>query len=101
MHRTDLPVVSHSIRSFMLSSARFRCLFAGKGIQRVSSALLNIYSSGNSATRDGVEYAMRSFYRIHQDSSVHHTCLTIQEQPKGMPTGDETEEGNKRKQGER
>ncbi|WWC68739.1 uncharacterized protein I206_102673 [Kwoniella pini CBS 10737] len=75
----DLLVTAHGMRVFMLCSARFRRLFATTGFSTIMRSIYDTYNGGNSATRDCIEYASRSFYRIHQDSFVYQTCVVISE----------------------
>ena len=77
--RQDLLVVAHSMRVFMLCSARFRRVYASVGFQSTMGSIYDTYSSENPAIKDCIEYAMRSFYRIHGDSFVHLACVTISE----------------------
>jgi hypothetical protein len=77
--REDLLVVSHSMRVFMLCSARFRRVYASVGFQSTMGSIYDTYGSANPAIKDCIEYAMRSFYRIHGDSFVHLACVTISE----------------------
>ena len=78
---TDLVVVSHALRVFMLCSARFRRLFASMGFATILPAVYEIYAAeyANTTIRDGVEYAARSLYRIHQDAFVYQACVVISE----------------------
>jgi hypothetical protein len=77
----DIMVATHSMRVYMLCSARFRRLFTSMGFATVMKPVYEVYSIGctqdNSALRDCVEYASRSFYRIHQDGFVFQTCVVI------------------------
>ncbi|OCF58018.1 hypothetical protein L486_04045 [Kwoniella mangroviensis CBS 10435] len=75
----DLLVASHAMRVFMLCSARFRRLFASMGFSTIMRSVYDTYSGGSSALKDCIEYASRSFYRIHQDSFVYQTCVVISE----------------------
>jgi hypothetical protein len=77
--RQDSLVVAHSMRVLMLCSARFRRVYASVGFQSTMGAVFETHGSENEAIRDCVEYAMRSFYRIHGDSFVHLACVTISE----------------------
>jgi hypothetical protein len=79
--RDDLLVVAHAMRVFMLCSARFRRVYASVGFQSTMGAIFETYSSDNPAIKDCIEYAMRSFYRIHGVSFVHLACVTISESP--------------------
>ncbi|KAI9632510.1 uncharacterized protein MKK02DRAFT_20208 [Dioszegia hungarica] len=76
-HESDLLVVTLAVRLFMLCASRFRRLFAVMGFQTIVPALFETYVGGDTAMRDCIEYAMRSFYRIHQDSFVYQACLAI------------------------
>lgn len=78
-HHHDLLVVSHAMRVYMLCSARFRRVYASVGFNTTTPAIYLAYASGNEAIQDSIEYAMRSFYRIHSDSFVHHACISISE----------------------
>ncbi|KAK8861503.1 hypothetical protein IAR55_002324 [Kwoniella newhampshirensis] len=73
----DLLVTAHAMRVFMLCSARFRRLFTSMGFATIMRSVYETYASGNPAARDCIEYAGRSFYRIHQDSFVYQTCIVI------------------------
>jgi hypothetical protein len=84
--RQDLLVVAHSMRVFMLCSARFRRVYASVGFQSTMGAIFETYSGGNPAISDCIEYAMRSFYRIHGDSFVHLACVSISESSADPPT---------------
>ncbi|WVW80039.1 hypothetical protein I302_102012 [Kwoniella bestiolae CBS 10118] len=75
----DLLVAAHAMRVFMLCSARFRRLFATMGFSTIMRSVYDTYSGGSSALKDCIEYASRSFYRIHQDSFVYQTCVVISE----------------------
>jgi hypothetical protein len=75
----DLTIAAQSMRVFMLCSARFRRVYASVGVQSTMGATFDTYIQGNDATKDCIEYAMRSFYRIHGDSLVHLACVTISE----------------------
>ena len=77
--REDLLVVAHAMRVFMLCSARFRRVYASVGFQSTMGAIFETYSADNAAIKDCIEYAMRSFNRIHGDSFVHLACVTISE----------------------
>ncbi|KAK4687249.1 hypothetical protein P7C73_g2860, partial [Tremellales sp. Uapishka_1] len=77
--RKDLLVSTHAIKVFMLCSARFRRLFTTMGFQTAMGPIYEVYSKGDKALRDCIEYAGRSFYRIHQDSYVYQTCAVIAE----------------------
>lgn len=78
-HHDDLLVVAHSMRVFMLCSARFRRVYASVGFQTTMASVHTAYANGSDAIKDCVEYSMRSFYRIHSDSFVHQACVTISE----------------------
>ncbi|EIW66822.1 hypothetical protein TREMEDRAFT_70063 [Tremella mesenterica DSM 1558] len=78
-HPTDLPIISQAMRVFMLCSARFRRVFASVGFNTIMRPLYEVYAVGSSTIRDCIEYAMRSFYRIHQDTLVYQTCVTLSE----------------------
>ncbi|WWD16588.1 hypothetical protein CI109_101016 [Kwoniella shandongensis] len=75
----DLLVTVHAMRVFMLCSARFRRLFTSMGFPTIMRPVYETYAAGNAATRDCIEYAAKSFYRIHQDSFVYQTCIVISE----------------------
>ena len=76
---TDVLVASHAIHVFMLCAARFRRVFASMGFSTIMRSVYEVYANGNSAVQDCVEYAARSFYRIHADSFVYQTCVVIAE----------------------
>lgn len=78
-HSNDVLVVAHTMRIFMLCSARFRRVFASVGLTTILRPVYETYAAGHSAIRDCVEYAMRSFHRIHQDTLVYQACVTISE----------------------
>ncbi|WWC60191.1 uncharacterized protein I303_102756 [Kwoniella dejecticola CBS 10117] len=82
----DLLVTAHAMRVFMLCSARFRRLFATMGLSTIMRPIYDTYNGGNAATRDCIEYASRSFYRIHQDSFVYQACVVISEGEYCAPT---------------
>lgn len=80
---TDVLVTSHALRVLILCSARFRRLFASMGFSTVLRSIFDVYAKARSHTaiRDGIEYACRSFYRIHQDPFVYQACLAVSEAP--------------------
>lgn len=49
------------------------------GFGTIMAAVFRTYAYGNAAVRDCIEYAARSFYRIHQDTFVYQTFITISE----------------------
>ncbi|WRT65602.1 uncharacterized protein IL334_002547 [Kwoniella shivajii] len=75
----DILVAAHAMRVFMLCAARFRRLFTSMGFSTIMRPVYDTYAGGNTALRDCIEYASRGFYRIHQDSFVHQTCVVISE----------------------
>ena len=77
----DLAVASHAMRVFILCSARFRRPFASMGFSTAMWSIYQVYAQAgsNNALRDCIEYAIRSFYRIHQDAFVYQTCVVIAE----------------------
>ena len=75
----DILVTVHAMRVFTLCSARFRRLFASMGFNTVMPAVCETYKDGSPAIRDCIEFAVRSFYRIHQDTFVYQTCVVIAE----------------------
>ncbi|WWC87775.1 uncharacterized protein L201_002667 [Kwoniella dendrophila CBS 6074] len=75
----DLLITAYAMRVFMLCSARFRRLFATMGFSTIMRSVYDTYAGGNSALNDCIEYASRSFYRIHRDSFVYQTCVVISE----------------------
>ena len=78
-HHHDLLVVAHAMRVYMLCSARFRRVYASVGFNTTIGAIYLAYATGSEAIKDSIEYAMRSFYRIHSDSFVHHASITMSE----------------------
>ncbi|ODN76707.1 hypothetical protein L202_05340 [Cryptococcus amylolentus CBS 6039] len=80
MHgKTDLLITSHSMRVLMLCSARFRRVFTSMGFSTIMRPVYETYAGGDAATRDAIEYAARSFYRIHEDVFVYQACVAIAE----------------------
>ncbi|WVQ78723.1 hypothetical protein IAT38_000810 [Cryptococcus sp. DSM 104549] len=75
----DLLVTAYAMRTLMLCSARFRRVFTSMGFGTIMRSVYETYAGGNSAMRDCIEYAARSFYRIHQDTFVYQTCVVITE----------------------
>ncbi|WVF66993.1 hypothetical protein IAT40_001736 [Kwoniella sp. CBS 6097] len=75
----DLLITSHAMRVFMLCSARFRRLFTSMGFSTIMRPVYVTYAGGSPAHQDCIEYAARSFYRIHQDSFVYQTCVAVAE----------------------
>jgi len=75
----DVLIASHAMRVFILCSARFRRLFASMGFSTIMPSVCETYSSESFAIRDCIDYAARSFYRIHQDNFVYQTCVVIAE----------------------
>jgi hypothetical protein len=76
---SHLLVAAHAMRVFMLCAARFRRVFATMGFSTIMRSVYETYASGNAVVRDCIQYAVRSFYRIHQDAFVYHTCVVIAE----------------------
>lgn len=78
---SDVLIVAHSLRAFMLCSARFRRLFASIGFTTCLPAVLRLYadSANHTAIRDAMEFSTRSFYRIHGDNFVYQACVVIAE----------------------
>lgn len=82
LHGTgDLVVASLALRALMLCAARFRRVFASIGFVDVMRTLYITYVHGHAAIKDAVEYACRSFYRIHQDVFVYQMCLALADDP--------------------
>ncbi len=80
MHGTnDILVTAHAMRVFTLCSAKFRRLFATMGFSTIMRSVYETYVHGDSAIRDSIEYALRSFYQIHQDNFVYQACLVMAE----------------------
>ncbi|WVR03916.1 hypothetical protein IAU60_000915 [Kwoniella sp. DSM 27419] len=77
--QSDLLITAHAMRVFMLCSARFRRLFISMGFANIMRPIYDTYAHGNSAVTDCIEYACRSFYRIHQDTFVYQACVVISE----------------------
>ncbi|WVQ94622.1 hypothetical protein IAU59_001702 [Kwoniella sp. CBS 9459] len=75
----DILITSHAMRIFMLCSARFRRLFTSMGFSTIMRSVYETYAVGSTAHRDCIEYAARSFYRIHQDPFVYQACVAIAE----------------------
>ncbi|OCF39078.1 hypothetical protein I317_07148 [Kwoniella heveanensis CBS 569] len=75
----DILITSHVMRVFMLCSARFRRLFTSMGFSTIMRSVYETFAGGSAAHRDCIEYAARSFYRIHQDSFVYQACVAIAE----------------------
>lgn len=78
-HHGDLLVVAHAMRVFMLCSTRFRRVYASVGFNTTMGSIYLTYAAESEPIKDCVEYAMRSFYRIHAESFVHQACITISE----------------------
>lgn len=78
-HHGDLLVVAHVMRVYMMCSARFRRVYASVGFGTTMGAIYLAYAAGSEPIRDCIEYAMRSFHRIHAESFVHQACITISE----------------------
>ncbi|WVQ74573.1 hypothetical protein IAR50_004174 [Cryptococcus sp. DSM 104548] len=80
MHgKNDLLITSHAMRVLMLCSARFRRVFTSMGFSTIMRPVYETYARGDAATRDAIEYAARSFYRIHEDVFVYQACVAIAE----------------------
>ena len=79
--QADLLVASYALRVFMLCSTRFRRLFASVGFTTILRSVYDLYAGAglNMALRDGVEYATRSFFRIHQELYVYQASVVIAE----------------------
>nr|ODN85180.1 hypothetical protein L203_05132 [Cryptococcus depauperatus CBS 7841] len=77
--KNDLLVCAHSLRIFMLCSSRFRRLVNSIGFSTIIGPVYRTYTSSNLAIRDCIEYAVRSFYKIHEDMFVYQTVAVIAE----------------------
>lgn len=75
----DILIAAHAMRIFILCSARFRRLFASMGFSTIMRAVYDTYAYANPGIRDCIEYASRSFYRIHDDAFVYQACVVIAE----------------------
>lgn len=78
---TDMIVVGQALRALTVASARFRRLFASIGFVDTMAAVYYVYAHANPSIRDTIEYACRSFFRIHQEVFVYQMCLGIAESP--------------------
>ncbi|KAL1409523.1 hypothetical protein Q8F55_003506 [Vanrija albida] len=78
---TDMIVVGQALRALTIASARFRRLFASIGFVDTMAAVYYVYAHANPSIRDAIEYACRSFFRIHQEVFVYQMCLGIAESP--------------------
>ncbi|BEJ05797.1 hypothetical protein CcaverHIS641_0303190 [Cutaneotrichosporon cavernicola] len=79
LHGGDMIVVAHGMRAISLCATRFRRVFASIGFVNIMPAVYDAYVRGHGGIRDAVEYACRSFYRIHQDVFVYQLCLALSE----------------------
>lgn len=77
----DLVVAAHAMRALSLCATRFRRVFASIGFVHVMGPVYNVYVKGHDGIKDAVEYACRSFYRIHQDVFVYQLCLALADNP--------------------
>jgi hypothetical protein len=75
----DILITAHAIRVLMLCATRFRRVFASMGFGTIMRSVYETYAAGNTAVRDCIEYAGRTFYRIHQDVFVYQSCVVIAE----------------------
>lgn len=75
--QSDLVIVAHAMRIFMLCSARFRRVFSFMGFPTIMRSVYETYAAGNAAIKDCIEYAAKSFYRIHEEVFVYQTCMVI------------------------
>lgn len=82
LHGTkDIIVTALALRALMLCASRFRRVFASIGFVEIMRTVYTTYAFGNAATRDAIEYACRSFYRIHQDIFVFQMCMALGADP--------------------
>ncbi|GMK58259.1 hypothetical protein CspeluHIS016_0502910 [Cutaneotrichosporon spelunceum] len=79
LHDGDMIVVAHGMRALTLCATRFRRVFASIGFVSIMPPVYAMYVRGHGGIRDAVEYACRSFYRIHQDVFVYQLCLALAE----------------------
>ncbi|CAK9783457.1 hypothetical protein CC85DRAFT_282197 [Cutaneotrichosporon oleaginosum] len=79
LHSSDMIVVAHGMRALALCATRFRRVFASIGFVSIMPPVYAVYVHGHGGIRDAVEYACRSFYRIHQDVFVYQLCLALSE----------------------
>lgn len=75
----DLIVAAHAMRALSLCATRFRRVFASIGFVSIMQPVYAVYVKGHDGINDAVEYACRSFYRIHQDVFVYQLCLALAE----------------------
>ncbi|AUB27882.1 hypothetical protein CKF44_01613 [Cryptococcus neoformans] len=75
--QSDLVIVAHAMRIFSLCSARFRRVFSSMGFPTIMRPVYETYAAGNAAIKDSIEYAAKSFYRIHEEVFVYQTCVVI------------------------
>lgn len=75
--QSDLVIVAHAMRIFTLCSARFRRVFSSMGFPTIMRPVYETYAASNAAIKDCIEYAAKSFYRIHEEVFVYQTCVVI------------------------
>lgn len=78
---SDIIMMGQAMVALSLCSARFRRAFGSIGFVDLMRQLYVLYVYGTPGIRDCIEYACRSFYRIHQDTFIYQTFLAICESP--------------------
>lgn len=78
---TDIVVAALSMRALSICSTRFRRVLASIGFVPTMRVVYDTYVNCHRGIKDAIEYACRSFYRIHQDVFVYQLSLAIADNP--------------------